>query len=410
MIIRYSLLIILAWTFTMSVFAADNLAAWNYFATIHSEGANKYKSVFLREEVYEHAAPGLTDLRIVDAQGEYVPFYIQKGATILRANNIMYRSTLQQSFKKNNDSYFDFAITPLQNNTDIVGNRLIFELPKGNFLKHLEIYGSNEGERWSYIGKDYIFRAEERTKNEIPVSPKSKYTYYRIVILDNPENLVLTNLHLSNQYTDSQWNSYIKTTPIVFESKTDKKESIVTLTNTQKLTIKQIILEVEGNFQRNYRMYGDKPSTVLLKSGELYNLQLENVKVSGTAIDVSSTPISAPTITIKIDNRDDHPLLIKSVKIEYYIDKLIFPNMGTTSYQLHFGNDKAAKPNYEIELQKAYIENEQQDSCLLGEVEAKGKDVPVSSSLNMQYVFNGSVVIVSILLIVMLLSRMNVKK
>lgn len=410
MIIRYSLLVILAWMFTMPVFAAENLVAWNYFTTIHKEGNNKYKSLFLREEVYEHALPGLTDLRIVDAQGEYVPFYIQKGSTILRSNSIVYSSKVQQSFKKNNDSYIDFVIIPLKNNMDVAGNSLTFDLPKGNFLKNIEIYGSHDGDSWSYIGKDYVFRAEERAKNEIPIGPKSKYTYYRIGILDNPENLVLTNLRLSNQYTDSQWSRYVKRAQVDFNVKTDKNESIITLTNKQKLTIKQIILEVEENFQRNYKVYGDQEKRIFLKSGELYNLQLENVKVSGTTIDLSSTPTSVQTIGIKIDNRDDRPLVIKSVIIEYYIDKLVFPDMGSTSYQLHFGHEKAAKPNYEIELQKAYIEKEQQDSCSLGDVEAKGRELPVPSSLNMQYIFNGSIVIVSILLIGLLVSRMNVKK
>ncbi|MBP2626106.1 MAG: hypothetical protein H6Q68_817 [Firmicutes bacterium] len=410
MIVRGSVIVILIWMLAMPVFAAENLDAWNYFAPIYTEGSSKYKAFFVTEEVYEHASPGLTDLRIVDAQGEYVPFYIQSGSNILRQNKIIYKSEVVQSFKKNNDRYIDFAIIPLKNNTDVSGNSLIFELPQGNFLKHIEIYGSNDGDSWSYIGKDYVFRAEDREKNEVPVGGKSKYTYYRIVILDNPENIVLTNLRLSNQYTDSQWSSFVKSAQVDFDVKTDKNYSLVTFSNRQKLTIKQIFLEVEGNFQRNYKMYGDNQNGVLLKSGELYNLQLENVKVSGTNIDLSSTPTSVQTITIKIDNRDDRPLNIKSVRIEYYIDKLIFPDMGNTSYQLYFGNDKATKPKYEIELQKTYIEKEQQDSCGLGDIESMHKDVPVPSYLNMKYVFNGIMVIISILLIVLLISRMNVKR
>jgi len=157
-------------------------------------------------------------------------------------------------------------------------------------------------------------------------------------------------------------------------------------------------------------VYGDSQNGVLLKSGEIYNLQLENVKVSGTKIDLISNPISSPTITVKIDNRDDRPLVIKAVTIEYYIDKLVFPDVGNTPYQLYFGNEKAAKPKYEIELQKAYIDKEQQDSCGLGASEVKGNEALAPSSINMKYVFNGIIALVSILLIGLLIVRLDVKK
>lgn len=410
MITRCSLLVILIGMFTMSVLAAENMDAWNYSAPIYCEGNNLYKMFFVTEDIYERASPDLADLRIVDQHGEYIPFYIQHGLSIVRENKILYKSEVVKRFKKNNDSYIDVQIIPLKSNTDVSGNSLIFELPKENFLKNIEIYGSNDGDSWSYIGKDYVFKIEEREKKEVGVGHKSKYTYYRIVVLDNPEDITLTNVNLSDQYTDSQWSSYFKMAQVNFDIKTDKTDSVITFFNDKKLKIKQIIIEVEGNFQRNYKIYGDNPNVTPLKSGELYNLQLENVKISGTNIDLSNNPTSASQITIKIDNRDDRPLNIKFVKIEYYIDKIVFPGSGNASYQLNFGNDKAAKPKYEIELQKKYIEKEQQDSSKLGTIEEKHKNLPPASSLNMKYVFNGIIVIISVLLITVLVSRMNVKK
>lgn len=283
-------------------------------------------------------------------------------------------------------------------------------MPKGNFLKHIEIYGGYDGEKWSYIGKDYVFKEESREKNEIPLGKERKYTYYRIIILDNPEDIILSNMSLSNHDAHSQWSSFIKKLQVDFNVKTDKNESVITVSNRQRLTVKQITLDVEENFQRGYRIYGENQNGVLLKSGEIYNLQLENVKVSGTKVDLSNYPISMPIITIKIDNKDDRPLTIKSVTIEYYVDKLIFPNMGSTSYQLYFGNSKSIKPQYEIELQKVYIEKEQQDSCRLGDIQANKKELVNSSSINVKYLLNGIIVTVSILLIMLLTSKLNVKK
>lgn len=98
MIIRCSVIAILVWGLSITVLAAESLAGWNYFAQIHVEGNNKYKSFFLTEEVYEHASPGLTDLRIVDGQGEYVPFYIQSGSSTLRQTKTMYKAEIIESF------------------------------------------------------------------------------------------------------------------------------------------------------------------------------------------------------------------------------------------------------------------------------------------------------------------------
>jgi hypothetical protein len=410
MIRKCSFIAVLVWMLSMPVFAAENIDEWKYTVPINFEDNSKYKSLFLMEEIYEHASPDLTDLRIVDVKGDYIPFYIKKGTNTLRQTKIMYRADVVQSFKKYNDSYIDFVIIPSKDNTDVSGNSLIFELPAGNFLKHIEIYGSYDGESWDYISKDYIFREESREKNEVPVGNKQKYTYYRIVILDNIENITLKNMSLSNKYTDSQWSRFIKTAQVDFDFKTDKSASVVTLSNKQNLKIKQIVLEVENNFQRNYKVYGDNSNKVIIKQGELYNLQLENVKVAGTKIDFSSNPISAPIITIKIDNRDDRPLTIKSIFIEYYIDKLIFPDVGNAPYQLYFGNDKAQKPKYEIELQKEYIEKEQQGSCGLGTIQVKDKKITDLRSVDMKYVFNCVIVAVSILLIGVIITRMNVKK
>ncbi len=411
MIGKCSLITVLLWILAVPVFAAENLDAWNYSAPINFEGSNKYKAFYLTEEIYEHALPGLADIRIVDAKGEYVPFYIQNGSNSLRENTIIYKSEIVQKLKKNNDSYIDFAIIPLKNNIDITGNSLIFALPSGNFLKHIDIYGGNDGNSWDYIGKDYVFRAEGREKNKVSIGNKRKYTYYRIVVLDNPEDIALEKMNLSNNYTDNQWNNFIKTAEVAYDVKTEKSDSILTIANKQRLTIKQVILEVESDFQRNYTVFsGENPNGTILKSGEIYNLQLENVKVSGAKIDFGNNPISTPTINIKIDNRDDRPLTIKSISIEYYVDKLVFPDVGNTPYQLCFGNEKATKPKYEIELQKAYIEKEQHDSCSLGAIQVKAKEMTAPSSFNMKYVFNGIIVAISLLMIVVLITRLGGKK
>lgn len=411
MIRRCSIFALLFCLFSAPISAAEKLEDWRYMAPIQTEGTNKYKSVFLTEAVYEHATPSLADLRIVDAQGNYVPFYIKTGLATLEQNEFLYPANVVQKFKEKNDDTIDFKIKERKANEDITGNSLIFELPKENFLKHLNLYGSNDGEQWEYIGKEYVFREESRQKNEVSLGKKRKYTYYRIVILDNLEAITLDRMQLRNHYTDNQWHDYTKTAPADFAVETKKNASTVTLANPQKLRIKQIILEIAGNFQRNYHIYGDATNKTILKKGELYNLQLENVKIAGKKIDFGYKPLSTDAIVITIDNRDDRPLTINSISIEYYLDQLIFPDDGNAPYQLYFGNSAATKPSYEIALQQKYIDRETQDNCTLDAIQTKNKApaAPAIDSVHMKYIFNGMIVAVSILLVGLLVTRLSKK-
>jgi hypothetical protein len=230
---------------TLTAAAENNMGAWSHFAPLEFTAAEKYKALFVPEAVYSEAAPGLTDIRIVDNQGNFVPFYIQSGTSIFRQNQLVYQSELIQVFKKDADRYLDFRIHPLRENADIAGNLLVLELPSGNFLKHIQVYGGYDGNNWEYIGTDYVFRAAEREKKELSLGGTKKYTFYRLVMLDNPENIGFKQLQLADNYSDTKWNSFLKTAAAEFTMKNEKNSSVISIANPQKLNIKRILLEVE---------------------------------------------------------------------------------------------------------------------------------------------------------------------
>lgn len=398
--LKCSILLLLSCILAAPAWAAENLAGWNYTMPIQCEGTNKYKTISLPEEVYQHALPNLADLRIVDSQGNCLPFYIKTGEKILAENKSTYTAKVVQTFVKDENFYIDFKIDPLKDDEDISGNSLHFNLPSGNFLKHLQLYGGYDGNKWEYIGKDYVFKEADNTKAEISLIKKRKYTYYRVIVLKNTEATNLTDMLLIDSYIDSQWNRYSKTAAIDFTMETTGKDSKLTLNNRQNLRIKQITLEADGNFQRKYILSDGNKKSHVLKQGEIYNLALENIKVSGNKITLD-TPITSPIITIKINNRDDQPLVINAILIEYYTDKIVFPDTGKGPYHLYFGNGNAARPNYEIDLQKDYIEKEKQDICTLAtrtDCAGTGSEIDGKFILDDKYIFNGIIVAVSILL------------
>ncbi|MDR3588297.1 MAG: hypothetical protein P4N41_01390 [Negativicutes bacterium] len=83
--------------------------------------------------------------------------------------------------------------------------------------------------------------------------------------------------------------------------------------------------------------------------------------------------------------------------------------MGGTPYRLYFGNRKAGKPDYEIERQRNYIEKEKQDVCVLEGVQPSHNGAaPWTGEAGK--LFSGVIVAVSLLLIVLLIPKLNVRK
>jgi hypothetical protein len=201
-----------------------------------------------------------------------------------------------------------------------------------------------------------------------------------------------------------QWHRYVQSAELPFEMKTDKNTTVITLQNSQHLRIKQIYLDVEENFQRHYEVSADS-RMLAAKPAELYKLKFQNVDIANTTIDFGDRTTAVSLLQLKIYNRDDRPLTIKKIVVEYFVDKLVFIETGSPPYRLLWGNDKAVKPSYELALQAKYIEDESQDVCTLGEVASrKGPPIPQAQ------LFNIVVAIISMGLVLLLARKLQEKQ
>lgn len=400
---------------TIGVSAAEEDAwkDWSFYSPLQLEGSSKYKAVYLTEEVYEHSLPSLADLRLIDGNGNVVPYYIQYGQTVTEKNELVYQAKLVATAQKDNDTKLDFNIKPIRENSDIVGNMLLFSLPEQNFLKHIIIYGSFDGNHWEQVGKDFIYRTESLQKNRIPLVEAYKYSYYRVTILDNAEHITLPKLELIYQATNSQWKWYEKSTVLNYELTEEDKVTVIKLSNPQHLRIREIHFDVDGNFQRPYSLYDSNGRWIAADEvQELYNLHFKNIEISNTGILLDKSPLSTEQITIKIENRDNPPLNIQGITVNYYIDKIVFEDKGETPYRLYYGNQQVKQPQYDLKLFQSYIEKEKQDVVMLGKAvsmkpnqDTTGSELP--GWLNLKIIFNIVVVLISLILIVLLVRKLN---
>lgn len=387
---------------------ADDFSAWSRFAPVEFGGAGKYKAVFLTPEVYRHAAANLGDLRLADSTGRQVPYYIQSGELVRKQNETVIGSRLTDSFDAGDDSYFEYGLI-VEDNTDPLGNRLVFALPVGVFVKHIEIYGSYDGVKWQYLAKDYIYRVDGREKKEVSLGGARKFHYYRIRLLDNVEKVSLKGLTMVSRRDVSDWTRYEQATQLEYEITGKNRQTVITLKNPYKLRLKRVVLDIDDNFQRPYGVYTDAKAAYPLQTGEIYNLRFAGVDVTSRAVEFKTATVT-DTVVIKIDDRDDRPLAIKGITAEYYLDKLVLTDLGNTPYRLYFGNAKAETPKYELGLQRNYIEKENQDEGRLLAAESNQAAPQAGLPVRSDYLFNAAIVAVSLLLVIILVPKLSSRK
>ena len=113
-------------------------------------------------------------------------------------------------------------------------------------------------------------------------------------------------------------------------------------------------LNTDDMFERNYALYGiDGETKRYLLEGRLENL-----------VWADTNPVDQ--LQLVIHNRDNKPINLKSVRISYYLNKLVFKDAGNNHYRLAYGNDSISSPYYDIMDYKTTVKKEALTLAKLG--------------------------------------------
>ncbi len=390
--------------------AERSSSEWQFSKTILVQEEAEYRSIFLDEEVYAKAQDSLIDVRIIDDQQQFVPFYRDAGLSEEWGQETIYSSVSVAHAVIDQASVIDFRVNPIMDHLDIEGNVLTIAIPEQPFLKYIEVHGSYDGKQWEALKKDYLYRTDQLYKDTIVLDQVNKFVYYRLKILDNVEGLKFPEMELLHDQEQFNWTEYSKAIVPKFTIDHDNQQTIISIVNDDKLKVKKIVFQAEGNFLRSYSLDGPNGTPIQVSGDrELFNLAFEAVQLTNTEIELKRAE-ALSQFTIKINNGDNKPLAIKNLTVEYNVDKLIFEDNGSSSYQLIYGNPNAKKPTYDIEQFKHLIDEKLiQLNELAQELNnpdaAKSEDQ--KSGFPIKYIFNGVIIGVSILLVIVLARKMG---
>ena len=355
-----------------------------YFKTIKITGKSTYKQFFLTEDIYENSKNNLGDIRIIDKNGKEVPYVIEtEKEQEKHSEKIVARAKIDEVLTKKDKMEFIVKFNSDSSLKDIIGNRLEL-IPSKNFYTEYTLFGSNNGTDWEQVTSGEIYKTPDKANLTIEFSEK-RYEFYKIVTpLDKGNIFSEAILKLSNNEAGK-----LKTVGTKLDYKVEQEgKSTILKIKSKFLPLKNIILDVNDEFQRNYAVRsGDNfyAEGIISKVGEKSNLvvNLENIpKLS--------------EIIVEIKNGDNSPLKINRVTGNYVPDRIVFRAIEGEDYKITFGDENLNKPEYDIVEFADSIK--ERDEVLVGKLEkSEGNNISKSKDYTVYYnVFIGFVVIVLI--------------
>lgn len=402
---KNKILILIVGASLLSGFGVFGTAAeqnWKWQREIKPDEASRFNRFEISPEIYAKSQLSLGDLRIVDDQKNGVPYILDAQRGIIESNQAAAPFKLVKSFRRNNDTSFDFSGVVLAG-MDQISNRLTVTLGyEGDFFKYIELYGSYDGTRWEWIGNDSLYRVAGSADNELSLDTPQKYTAYRIVLLDNVEGISLTGLSGSLISASEK----LSTRKIIFNTDHYSRSENGTTTEIRlkgfrNLPVRTLSIEAEGLFHRPCRVVsGDEAATgEVFGNGYLYQSTLTGTEPLKNTLSVT---VSQPyeSMLLIIDNGDNPPLKIQNITLEYAADALIFEPQKNKTYSLQYGNLSAATPQYDLEQFKNEISQQSIGTAVLlaeFQIPESGKTDP-SFPVSQKTIFSAVIFAVALLL------------
>jgi len=230
---------------------------------------------------------------------------------------------------------------------------------------------------------------------------------YKFVVLDkdvyaHSDQLQLQDLRIMDQNqevpyfldsihdaaTTKEKESFIKSEEITFVTTQDGSDTVLTIA-VNHLNGFRLELSADAMLERTYALYGLSGETKwYLSEGTLANLPTDPSYPTKKEINWnSSNPFD--NLKLVIHNRNDKPLDLKSLRFSYYLDRLVFKNLGNRHYRLVYGNKTiSSPPHYDIMDYTTTVKKEPMTQATLGaEISTLPQSQPPENPENHQLLF-----------------------
>ena len=314
-------------------------------------------------EVFNEAAPGLVDLRIVQGNDLEVPYQL------VVEKSRRERRSIQVSIR-------DLGFVPRQYSSfvadlgqeGLLHNEIEVFTNSQNFQRDVIVEGSNDAQTWAVLQegtKIFDFTRKERdfTVRDTRVHyPESTVRFLRVrIINDGEEPLDITGASVfSVAETLAKEVSFPASIIERTEDSINRTTLIVVDLGSNGLPTNRLEIQTpQVNFYRDVALEGtgDAPRWSLIqRSGVLYSY--DTPKFVGDKLSLNYPEATFRYLRLTINNEDNLPLLIEGVEVFGVPRKLLFQSQPDASFHLYYGNPNARAPSYELERILPFLETE----------------------------------------------------
>lgn len=330
----------------IAVFTATDGFAQNFRwqAKTSAPAETGFHDIVLNPEITGKLRIDLGDLRLYDSAGGEIPYlvYSEKPSAV---SDLYNKYNVISSIRK------DRVIkTLLHNPGKVTADNIIVSFKGISGNVKFSVKGSNDLKEWNPVIENYLWKPENHnTSMQIVDLPESGNEYYEIILETNPgETIQVSETGYYNFLNEAL--KYVETLKPVLHQVDTLKQTIVKISFPETQYIDRITVEVEGPgfYHRNAQICFAR-NDVYRGVKKTYYEQIRPVKLCSNCYNsVNLSYLPAKELYLVIENHDDKPLKIKSVKCEQLKHYMAAGLNKGEVYTLKFGNPKLPPPVYDI--------------------------------------------------------------
>ena len=342
---------------TMSLVTLAQVKGYQYQQEL-LDVKDEWHTLNIPPNVLSKSKAGLGDIRIlgITAANDTLtaPYFVD----ILSPSSSIVETPLQ-IINRSRRTSADF-ITLKANSTRAI-NVIKLNFGGDNFDYKLKLEGSSDNSQWYTILDSYrvlsIASSSQNYSYTDLTFPSAEYKYYRISIPKEATMPGITNANmLLRADTEEAINSYTSSIQNQTITKKNITELSVTLEEAVPISLLQLSTKYSSDFIRTIRISalvdsfktekGWKESYAAIYSGSFTSFETHTYSIRN---------IKTNKLKIEIINDENSPITIDAVRVMGYKRMLTARFDQPAKYFLYYGNPKANKPRYDIELFKDKI-------------------------------------------------------
>jgi hypothetical protein len=353
--IRLALLAIVTAGFTSAADLPDRWRAWRNSRPVlqgssaqDGSGAVKPSKLSLPWDMFAHCNAGCSDVRVVDAQGQEVPYELRTDHASTRFESYEVH-IVENSFT---DGKYTQVVGDLGRDAPFY-DRVRVETNLSDFIVWAEVALSDDAKTWRIVEpRAPIARFRKRSVDGTQTIPFQGLNsrYIRVRIFETGQQFSVTGLAVLREESHPATLAEVTATFQLANSDDTTETDWTTNLGSSNIPVSRVQFATDTpEFYRAVRINGSEDGKIwsYRGSGVIYRYKQGAATRESLSIDFLEWPGNR-LLRVDVINGNDQPLRNAKLSLFAVPRTLVFRSQPNASYRLVYGNERASAPQYDL--------------------------------------------------------------